>query len=115
MPYNSSIHSSTGHTPFTLCFGRQTRLPVDIMYGTGEHDEAQSPCEYATTLKKCLTVVFTLVREQLKTTHQFQKYRMTRNYMGTHITKVPWYGYMPHSQVGGGYGSFTTCGLGHTR
>ena len=32
LAYNSSVHSATG---FTLMFGRQVKLPVDLMYGTG--------------------------------------------------------------------------------
>ena len=50
-------------------FGQQARLPIDTMYGTGEHDEAQSPCECVHALKKRLTTAFILVRERLATTH----------------------------------------------
>ena len=32
MAYRSSIHESTGETPFTLMFGREVQLPVDIIY-----------------------------------------------------------------------------------
>jgi len=50
MAYNTSIHPTTGFTPFYLMFGRQAKLPVELMYGTPE-PESLTSTEYANQLK----------------------------------------------------------------
>ena len=72
MAYNTSVHASTGYTPFFLIFGRQARLPIDLMYGTRENNEL-STSDYATQLKKCLDKAYRRAREKLHTSHRCQK------------------------------------------
>ena len=72
LAYNSSVHASTGFSPFFLMFGRQVTLPVDLMYGISHEEEVLLP-EYVERLKERLRGAYALVRERCGTEHRRQK------------------------------------------
>ena len=76
MAYNTSVHPTTGFTPFYLMFGWQAKLPVELMYGAPE-TEAMSPSQYAKTLKASLGEAYTRVRK--RTTRQLERQKELYN------------------------------------
>eukprot|EP00731_Ephydatia_muelleri_P037077 Em0391g6a len=65
MAYRTSIHETTKATPFSLMFGREVQLPIDIMFGKPLSVPTTSTSEYARALEQRLVAAYEHVREHL--------------------------------------------------
>ena len=82
MAYNTSVHASTGFSPFYLMYGGQARLPVDAMYGTTRPVAHQSPNEYAANLDKQLKSAFELAHKTAGVQCERQKHHYDQKVHG---------------------------------
>jgi hypothetical protein len=52
--YNTSIHATTGYTPYELVYGRKPKLPLDIFHKNIEIAIELTPEEYSKNLLNTL-------------------------------------------------------------
>lgn len=71
MGYRSSVHHTTGKTPFEMMFGRNVNLPLDVMMGEPIGGEIHEAYDYPR-----------FVREQLADAHE-----MARSHMRTELVR----------------------------
>ena len=74
LAYRSSVQESTNFTPSKLMFGRQVRLPVDLMYGNPpSHNPANDLPTFVQNQKERMEVIHEQVRDNLRVTSERQK------------------------------------------
>ena len=75
MAYNSTVHTSTGYTPYFLTHGREMRLPVDLLIPVDPPDfQHQSTTSFARTTKNALSDAFQIANSFLDGARKRQKH-----------------------------------------
>ena len=65
--YNCTHHDTTGYSPHFLLFGRNPRLPIDLILNLGNESEAKSYPKYVSKWKASLEEAYKIVSTKMKT------------------------------------------------
>ena len=77
--YNSTIHSSTGYTPYFLLFGRDPTLPIDHLLGLRDTPETNTVDEYLDKHKKRLLEAMESAKQNLEKNAEIRRDQYNRN------------------------------------
>ena len=82
MAYRTSVHKTTHMSPFILVFGREVRLPVDIMFGNPPPELPKCSSMYALQLRNTLESAYHKVQAYLRVESRRQKEGYDRRVKG---------------------------------
>ena len=72
MAYRATPQATTGLSPNYLMFGRELFMPVDVICGLAEGEEAKSPVQHAVELRSKLSYAYEVVRSNMKKNTEWQ-------------------------------------------
>ena len=64
--YNCTCHDTTGYSPHFLHFGRNPRLPIDLILNLGNESDAKSYPKYVSKWKASLEKAYQIVSTKMK-------------------------------------------------
>lgn len=73
--YNTTIHQSTGMSPYFLMFGREPRLPIDFLLGAGEDESDGQGEDWVQEHQGLLEDSYRHVRERLLMRREYRDQR----------------------------------------
>ena len=84
--YNSCVHKTTGFSPFFLMFGRESKLPVDSMFGLDEGDvKRKSHRQFVDDWKTAMEQAYALANENIANAADYNKMRYDRKVHGAEL------------------------------
>ena len=100
MAYRGSAHNTTEVTPSKMLFGRELRLPCDLMFGS-PGDTVESEGEYAAQLRARLNKIHLMARNRIRATSDRMKTRYDRraNMKEFQENDLVWF-YNPQRRIG---------------
>ncbi|KAK9874212.1 hypothetical protein WA026_002568 [Henosepilachna vigintioctopunctata] len=100
MAYRGSVHDTTGHTPAKVLFGRELRLPCDLLFGSPEEVRLEVGT-YADELRLHLNQIHELVRDKIEasTDRMKTRYDLKANSVGFKEGDLVWL-YNPQRKKG---------------
>jgi hypothetical protein len=79
MSFRSSVQVSTGETPFSMNYGEEMRLPIDLMFGSPPDQDMQETVTFVQQLRGELEVAFERVRQRLGAAQRRQRTHYDKN------------------------------------
>nr|WP_253310135.1 reverse transcriptase domain-containing protein [Rickettsia endosymbiont of Ceutorhynchus assimilis] len=91
MAYRAAVHDSTGESPARIVFGRELRLPCDLMFGVPE-EERREIRDYADEVRARLLGIHDFAREhiQLASDRMKTRYDLKANSVGFQEGDLVW-------------------------
>ena len=85
--YNSTIHQTTGESPFLLMFGREPRLPIDFLLGGAPDPVLAGTHDWLVEHEARLEVAFARAQEKLRAAANRRKERHDPRAQGTALQR----------------------------
>ena len=84
--YNSCVQKTTGFSPFFLMFGRESKLPVDTMFGLDEGDvKRKSHRQFVDDWKTAMEQAYALANENIANAADYNKMQYDRKVHGAEL------------------------------